>query len=195
MCYTNVNTEGVFFCSRLDELLRDIGVLPPNSWVGRTASSQDMDVLLETVAICPDQGAPSPQAWNSKRQAILTGLSRKGPWHLARTLATQVGMTNKWLSESGLISVFPKGTFPLLANVELLSCPAGYQLKTFRNGCLAESLPYFEQIRRQDKGHCLSPYLSAVIASLLFGIVVILCYEKFDVRILESLRLSNLPQK
>ena len=41
----------------------------------------------------------------SKRHAILTGLSRKGPWHLARTLATQVGMTNKWLSEQGLISV------------------------------------------------------------------------------------------
>ncbi len=41
----------------------------------------------------------------SKRQAILTGLSRKGPWHLARTLATHVGMTNKWLREQGLISV------------------------------------------------------------------------------------------
>ena len=41
----------------------------------------------------------------SKRQAIMTALSRKGPWHLARTLATQVGMTNKWLTEQGLISV------------------------------------------------------------------------------------------
>ena len=40
-----------------------------------------------------------------KRQAILTALSRKGPWHLARTLAAQTGMTNKWLHEKGLISV------------------------------------------------------------------------------------------
>jgi len=41
----------------------------------------------------------------SKRQAIMTAISRRGPWHLARTLATQSGMTNKWLSEQGLISV------------------------------------------------------------------------------------------
>lgn len=41
----------------------------------------------------------------SKRQAIMTALSRKGPWHLARTLAAQVGMTNKWLTKQGLISV------------------------------------------------------------------------------------------
>ena len=40
-----------------------------------------------------------------KRQAIMTAISRRGPWHLARTLATQSGMTNKWLSEQGLISV------------------------------------------------------------------------------------------
>ncbi len=40
-----------------------------------------------------------------KRQAIYTALSRKGPWHLSRTMATQAGMTNKWLSEQGLISV------------------------------------------------------------------------------------------
>ena len=41
----------------------------------------------------------------SKRQAIMTAISRRGPWHLARTMATQSGMTNKWLSEQGLISV------------------------------------------------------------------------------------------
>jgi RNA-directed DNA polymerase len=39
------------------------------------------------------------------RTAISVGLSRKGPWHLARTLATQTGMTNQWLAEQGLISV------------------------------------------------------------------------------------------
>jgi RNA-directed DNA polymerase len=41
----------------------------------------------------------------SLRTAISVGLSRKGPWHLARTLATQTGMTNQWLAEQGLISV------------------------------------------------------------------------------------------
>ena len=41
----------------------------------------------------------------SKRQAIMTALSRKGPWHLSRTMATHSAMTNKWLSEQGLISV------------------------------------------------------------------------------------------
>ncbi len=40
-----------------------------------------------------------------KRQAILTGLSRKGDWHLARTLATQTGMTNQWLAQQGLLSI------------------------------------------------------------------------------------------
>ena len=40
-----------------------------------------------------------------KKDAILTGISRKGFWHLARTLATQSGMTNKWLGRQGLISV------------------------------------------------------------------------------------------
>ena len=40
-----------------------------------------------------------------KKQAIMTSLSRKGPWHLARTLATQSGMTNKWLVDQGLVVV------------------------------------------------------------------------------------------
>jgi RNA-directed DNA polymerase len=40
-----------------------------------------------------------------KRQAIYTALSRRGPWYLSRTMATQTGMTNQWLSEQGLISV------------------------------------------------------------------------------------------
>lgn len=39
------------------------------------------------------------------RTAISAGLSRKGPWRLSRTLATQTGMTNKWLKDQGLISV------------------------------------------------------------------------------------------
>ena len=41
----------------------------------------------------------------SRKHAILTGLSRKGYWHLAKTLATQSGMTNEWLAEQGLLSI------------------------------------------------------------------------------------------
>jgi RNA-directed DNA polymerase len=41
-----------------------------------------------------------------KKTAILTALSRKGPWHLSRTLATQTGMTNQWISDTlGLVSI------------------------------------------------------------------------------------------
>jgi len=39
------------------------------------------------------------------RPAISVGLSRKGPWHLSRTLATQAGMTKQWLKDQGLISI------------------------------------------------------------------------------------------
>ena len=41
----------------------------------------------------------------SLKAALDVGLSRKGPWRLARTLATQTGMTNQWLKEQGLVSV------------------------------------------------------------------------------------------
>jgi RNA-directed DNA polymerase len=42
----------------------------------------------------------------AKKTAILTALSRKGPWHLSRTLAPQTGMTTQWLSESlALVSI------------------------------------------------------------------------------------------
>ena len=41
----------------------------------------------------------------SKNQAVLTGRSSRGPWHLARTEATQLAMTNGWLAQQGLVSV------------------------------------------------------------------------------------------
>jgi len=37
--------------------------------------------------------------------AISVALSRKGPWRLSRTLATQTGMTIRWLHTQGLLSV------------------------------------------------------------------------------------------
>ena len=39
------------------------------------------------------------------KTAISVAISRKGPWHLSRTLATQTGMTNQWLKDQGLLSV------------------------------------------------------------------------------------------
>ena len=41
----------------------------------------------------------------SRKEALMTALSRKGYWHLAKTLATQVGMTNAWLQQQGLLSI------------------------------------------------------------------------------------------
>ena len=41
----------------------------------------------------------------SLKAAIDVGMSRKGPWRLARTLATQTGMTNQRLKDQGLLSV------------------------------------------------------------------------------------------
>lgn len=38
-------------------------------------------------------------------QALATAKSSKGPWRLARTLATNHGMSNKWLAEQGLVSL------------------------------------------------------------------------------------------
>lgn len=40
-----------------------------------------------------------------EKTAIQTGLSRKSYWRLSRTLATQSGMTNRWLKEQGLVSI------------------------------------------------------------------------------------------
>ena len=69
------------------------------------APAPDSDVLLETMAQNPNQSPQPSEVGAPKKQAIMTALSRKGPWHLSRTMATQSAMTNKWLSEQGLISV------------------------------------------------------------------------------------------
>ena len=41
----------------------------------------------------------------SKRTAIPIAMSRKGPWNLSRTLATQASMTVKWLKKQGVVSI------------------------------------------------------------------------------------------
>jgi RNA-directed DNA polymerase len=39
------------------------------------------------------------------RTAILTAVSSKSYWHLSRTKATQMGMSNDWLKAQGLVSI------------------------------------------------------------------------------------------
>jgi RNA-directed DNA polymerase len=41
----------------------------------------------------------------SRRQAIRHGKSRKGYWHMAKTIASGVGLTNAWLTAQGLPSL------------------------------------------------------------------------------------------
>ena len=40
-----------------------------------------------------------------RRQAIRHARSRKGPWHMAKTIASGVGMTNTWLRDQGVLSL------------------------------------------------------------------------------------------
>lgn len=40
-----------------------------------------------------------------RAQAIRHARSRKGPWHMAKTIASGVGMTNAWLELQGLVSL------------------------------------------------------------------------------------------
>ena len=40
-----------------------------------------------------------------RRQAFRHAKSRKGPWHMAKTIASGVGMTNAWLHAQGLVSL------------------------------------------------------------------------------------------
>jgi hypothetical protein len=49
--------------------------------------------------------SPRSGLGTSRKQAIFTAISRKSYWHLSKTLATQSGMTNKWLQEQGLLSI------------------------------------------------------------------------------------------
>jgi RNA-directed DNA polymerase len=40
-----------------------------------------------------------------RRHAIRHARSRKGPWHIAKTFASGVGMTNAWLALQGVVSL------------------------------------------------------------------------------------------
>ncbi len=42
---------------------------------------------------------------SDRKRAIYAALSRKSFWRLSRTYATQLGMTNEWLSTQGMVSL------------------------------------------------------------------------------------------
>ena len=73
-------TEGVVFCWKL--IIQDLTLLPCRRRIGN---------LIQL-------GSP-------KYQAILTGLSRKSYWHLAKTLSTNMGLSNAYLEKQGLVSI------------------------------------------------------------------------------------------
>ena len=41
----------------------------------------------------------------AQKQAIRHGKSRKGPWHMAKTIASGLGMTNSWVAEQGVLNL------------------------------------------------------------------------------------------
>ena len=43
------------------------------------------------------------------KDAIIAGMSSKGPYCMSRTKVTQMAMTNAWLKQQGLISINPAG--------------------------------------------------------------------------------------
>ncbi len=42
---------------------------------------------------------------HASTEGIRHARSRKGPWHMAKTIASGVGLTNAWLGEQGLLSL------------------------------------------------------------------------------------------
>ena len=61
----------------------------------------------KSTVTCPFPSLPFllPGSGTNRRQAVMSAISRKGYWHLAKTLTTQTGMTNERLQKQGLVSV------------------------------------------------------------------------------------------
>jgi hypothetical protein len=91
--------------SWLDELFRDIVILSSDTGNRSLAQTTDTNVLLEKWRRCRTKVRNLLKLGTPLEAAISVGLSRKDPWKLARTYATQIGMTNQWLKSRGLISV------------------------------------------------------------------------------------------
>ena len=62
-------------------------------------------MLPETVARTRKRIGELIKLGSPRYQAILTGLSRKGYWHLAKTFSTNCGLSNEHLEKQGLVSI------------------------------------------------------------------------------------------
>jgi RNA-directed DNA polymerase len=82
-------------------------------WAGYFALAAQLklaDVLLETVAARPHA---NPESAGPRRSTPASHPPRQEsrasptnvPWHMAKTIASGVGMTNAWLQEQGLLSL------------------------------------------------------------------------------------------
>jgi hypothetical protein len=71
-------------------------------WLGNLTSNSFDRVAVETVR----KPLRNLLAMNvPRRQAIRHGKRRKGPWHMAKTKTSGVGMTNAWLAEQRVLSL------------------------------------------------------------------------------------------
>jgi hypothetical protein len=61
--------------------------------VRSVAATSPADVLLEAMAVCPHAPTGTHSSQRPTRQAIRHARSRKVPWHMAKSIATGVGLT------------------------------------------------------------------------------------------------------
>ena len=53
----------------------------------------------------PDKSPEPVEAWGALKAAMSVGMSRKSFWRLSKTYATQLGMTNQWVKEQGVMPI------------------------------------------------------------------------------------------
>ena len=113
--WINVTQLGSFYESAIQHLNRYL-----RGWMNYFGVSQHYrpieeldDWLRRRIRVCYGKRWRRPRIrianllklGKTKRQAISTGISRKGYWRLSKTLATHTGMTNEWLEQQGLLSI------------------------------------------------------------------------------------------
>ncbi len=73
-----------------------------SEWLGNLTSKSIDRFVVETVR---KRARKLLASKGLRRQAIRNAKSRKGPWHMAKTKTSGVGMTNAWLAEQGVLSL------------------------------------------------------------------------------------------
>ncbi|MEZ6081902.1 MAG: hypothetical protein R3C56_41375 [Pirellulaceae bacterium] len=60
---------------------------------------------LTTLGSCTHASTGTDALGVPRRQAIRHAKSRQSYWHMAKTIASGVGLTNQWLQEQGMLSL------------------------------------------------------------------------------------------